>query len=176
MNETNTPAKTTPKKLHTNEMLGCLAFVSIAQTINHQWLLADGLIAKMSILIAKFNPYLNDKFISFADNPEKFSATHTLSIIFVPVFFLIFLKNYQKSQIIPIWKRVAAVVFVMIVVTMPTLIDPTKGRRLSRIIFNDGIVGVLFGMSISMLIAAAIIGIVGIFFVFFESHKTQGVK
>ena len=69
-----------------------------------------------------------------------------------------------------------AIVFVMTIVTMPIAIDPTKGRRLSRIIFNDGIVGVLFGMSISMLTAAAIVGIISICFVFFESHKMQGVK
>lgn len=174
MNKTNTP--TPPKKLHINEMLGCAAFVFTAQTINHQWLLVDGFIAKLSGLIARFNPYLSDKFISFADNPGKFSATHTLSIIFVPAFFLIFLKNYQKTQTIPMWRRITAVIFVAIIVSTPVLIDPTKGRRLSRIIFNDGIVGVFFGMSISMLIAAVIIGIVGIFFVFFESHKARGDK
>lgn len=173
MEKSTPPAKITPKRLHINEALGCLAFFLVTQTISYQWLLRDGFVADLSRSIANFNPYLNDKFISFADNPEKYSATHTLSIMFAPVFLLIFFKNYQKSQPAPMGKRIISVAFLAAIFLIPILIDPTKGKRLNRIIFNDGIVGVLFGMSTSMLIAATI---VGIFSVFFESHITQGEK
>lgn len=173
MEESNTPAKITPKRLHINEAAGCLAFVLFAQTISYQWLLRDGFVADLSRSIAHFNPYLNDKFISFADNPEKYSATHTLSIMFAPVFLLIFFKNYQKSQPTPTGWRIISVTFLAAIFLIPTLIDPTKGKRLNGVIFNDGIVGVLFGMSTSMLIAATIFGM---FSVFFESNIKQGEK
>lgn len=173
MEKSNTPAKIIPKRLHVNEAAGCLAYFLFAQTISYQWLLRDGFVADLSRSIAHFNPYLNDKFISFADNPEKYSATHTLSVMFAPVFLLIFFKNYQKSQPTPMGKRIFSVTFFAAIFLMPIFIDPTKGKRLSRIIFSDGIVGVIFGMSTSMLIAAII---VGIFSAFFESHITQGEK
>ncbi len=173
MKKSSTPPKITPKKLHINEAIGCLAFVLIAQTISYQWLLSDGFAAELIRGIASFNPYLNDKFISFADHPKKYSTTHTLSIIFAPVFLLIFFKNYQKPQPTSIGKRIISVTFLVAIFFIPILIDPTKGKRLSRIIFDDGIVGVLFGMSTSMLIAAAIVGIIS---VFFESYTMQGEK
>ncbi|MDI1350343.1 hypothetical protein [Aquabacterium sp.] len=173
MEKSNAPSKINPKSFHINEALGCLVFVLVAQTISCQWLLMNGFIAGLSRGVAILNPYLNDKFISFADNPEKFSATHTLSIMFSPVFLMIFLRNYKKTQPASMGKRVISVIFLTTILLMPIFIDPTKGRRLSRIIFNDGIVGVFFGMAISMLIAAIIFGT---FSIFFDSLKTQGEK
>jgi hypothetical protein len=143
------------KSTATPWMVGlCVLFFAATVLVSPEWVSTD---AGMTIqtIASFFNPYLQMDSIRAAKNPSLYTAVHTLSAVFAPIFFLVAKLNSKPPpppETIPL---LASIVFLLFIALYPSIFPPSPGRqgKFFGLIYGGGVFPIFFGLGISISIA-----------------------